>query len=139
MRNVTFAIFIIMFFAAASCRAQEEHPIDKYLEDEIAKDWTTEGINTATSEAMEKWEAEMNKYYNKLLASSLSNDSKEMLKSAQAEWAKYRDLEFKNIDNIVGQLHGAVYATKAIANKNGIVKARALKLKEYYELLNTAI
>ena len=65
----------------------------------------------------------------------LDKDSKAVLKSAQVEWIKFRDLEFRNIANIFSKIQGTMYTTMHSASKNEIVKRRALDLKEYYELL----
>jgi uncharacterized protein YecT (DUF1311 family) len=134
MKKIIMLLMFILLLSPHSALAQEKHPIDKFEEEEIAKDSTTSGMNIATAKAMEKWDTEMNKYY-KLLMSILDKDSKAILKSAQIEWIKFRDLEFRNIANIFGKIQGTMYTTMHVASKNEIVKRRALDLKEYYELL----
>lgn len=136
MRSVRFAVLLIILFTSTVCFAQEKHPIDKYLESEIAKDSTTAGMANASVKAREKWDAEMNKYYN-LLMSISDEKSKMILRTAQRAWIDYRDKEFKNIDNIFGQLQGTMYIPMASQSKTEIVKRRAMDLKEYYELLKS--
>lgn len=133
MKKTLIIVFITLFYATFSF-AQEQHPIDKFLEDEISKDSTTAGMNNATLKAMGKWNIELNKYY-KLLMGILDTKSTDMLKASQRAWVEYRDKEFENINNIFGQLQGTMYTTVAIDNKLAIVKTRAEDLKQYYELL----
>jgi uncharacterized protein YecT (DUF1311 family) len=134
MKHSRFIIVIVILFISTVCFAQVKHPIDKFEEDEIAKDSTTAGMANASVKAREKWDAEMNKYY-KLLMSILDKKSKEILKTSQKAWVEYRDKEFKNIQNIYTQLQGTMYIPMESQDKTEIVKSRALELKAYYELL----
>ena len=52
MKKLCPIMFLVAIFVATTCFAQNEHPIDKTLKDEIAKDWTTTGMNSATLRAM---------------------------------------------------------------------------------------
>jgi uncharacterized protein YecT (DUF1311 family) len=87
-----------------------------------------------TEEAMEMWDVELNKYY-KLLIGILDENSKNELKYAETMWIKYRDSEFRNINNIYAKMEGTMYIPMYVYAKMNIVKERALKLKDYYELL----
>lgn len=44
-------------------------------------------------------------------------------------------MEFKNIDNIFSKLNGTMYIPVRVSSKGGIVKQRALELKDYYDLI----
>ena len=84
MTSVRFAMLLVMLFTSTVCFAQDKHPIDKYLECEIAKDSTTAGMVNASVKAREKWDAEMNKYY-KFLMSILDEKSKEILRDPNGQ------------------------------------------------------
>ena len=100
----------------------------------MEKDYSTAGMVKCTEEAMKMWDTELNNYY-KLLIGILDEKSKNSLKYAETMWIKYRDSEFKNIYNVYSKLEGTMYIPMYVYAKMEIVKERALKLKDYYELL----
>ena len=134
MKSIRLAVLLVMLFVSTVCFAQVKHPIDKFEEDEIAKDSTTAGMANASVKAREKWDAEMNKYY-KLLMGILDEKSKEILRTSQRAWIEYRDKEFKNIQNIYTQLQGTMYIPMESQDKTEIVKSRAKKLEYFHFLL----
>ena len=123
--------FISYSFAEESA---SKHPIDQFEEEQIEKDWSTAGMVNATVEATNKWEEEMNKYY-ELLKQELSSSEKEQLIKSQEAWLKFHGEEVKNITNVFAQLTGTIYITMRAANFRELVKIRAQDLKDYYELI----
>jgi len=118
------------------CLAEQtiQHPIDQFEEEQIEKDWSTAGMVNATVEATNKWEVEMNKYY-ELLKQELRSSEKEQLIKSQEAWLKFYREEVKNITNVFAQLTGTIYITMRAANYRELVKIRAQDLKDYYELI----
>jgi uncharacterized protein YecT (DUF1311 family) len=135
MKKIYFFIIFYFLIGISVSKAQESsHPIDKYMDSCMEKDYSTAGMVKCTEEAMEMWDVELNKYY-KLLIGILDENSKNELKYAETMWIKYRDSEFRNINNIYAKMEGTMYIPMYVYAKMNIVKERALKLKDYYELL----
>lgn len=131
---------IIIFFSSlvmlTNCFADAggQHLIDKFEEESIKQDWTTAGMVNATVKATKMWEEEMNKYY-ELLKQELSLSEREQLIKSQEAWLNFREKEIKNITNVFDQITGTIYLPMRAANFRELVKARALDLKQYYELI----
>ncbi len=128
-------LFLFLLFPPSShSQRAKKHPIDKALEDCIAKDSSTAGMTNCTYKAQEMWDQELNKVYNGL-ASRLEGEGKEALKAAQLEWMKYRDTEYKLIDAIYSPLKGTMYIPMRASERMEIVKKRAMELRGHLELV----
>lgn len=57
------------------------------------------------------------------------------LRSAQLEWIKYRDLDFKLIDSIYDGMQGTMYIPMRVEARLEVIKKRALELKGYLDLI----
>lgn len=79
----------------------------------------------------------MNKNYGQLLR-KLKPTQKEVLKSAQLEWIKHRDADFKLIDSIYETLEGTMYISMRLDERVELVKRRALQLKGFLDLISDA-
>src|SRR6202165_5313821 len=100
MTKIFLAMATILFVATLSiAQEQTQHPIDKALEACIDKNGSTAGMVECTDKAYAAWDKELNKNYGDLMR-ALKPAQKETLKSAELEWIRYRDLEFKFIDSI---------------------------------------
>jgi uncharacterized protein YecT (DUF1311 family) len=79
---------------------EKEHPIDVWLEKCMEKEnYTTAGMLNCSSQALDKWDKELNRVYKELIK-KLSPEEKELLKQSQQQWIKFRDTEFKFLDNL---------------------------------------
>jgi len=143
MNKKQLILSILILFLAISAFAQDYKPIvdedkqkiDKFMDDLIDRDSTTTGISNAHSAAEEKWDIVLNKYY-KLLMGILDKEGQKRLKEAQLAWIKYRDAEIENIyTNLLKASGGSSQINMASAEILGLTEDRALKLKEYYNLL----
>jgi len=112
--------------------AQDKHPIDKLLDECLDKNPSTKGMCECGEEALKQWDTELNKYY-KLLMGILEKNSKKRLVESQLVWLKFRDSEFKFIEEGYFRDVGSYIGPTKISNKVDIVKARTLELKEYYD------
>ena len=110
----------------------KKHPIDVWLDKAIEKDSTTHGMRRATAQATEKWDAELNKVYKKLLA-ALKPDQKAALVKSQKAWIAYRDAEIATIREIIGKKDGTMWPVVAGGNVRGLTKDRALQLQGYLD------
>ena len=129
----------LLLFLPLTAHAQETkvHPIDKFYESCTNKDPSTAGMVDCTSRAYKMWDRELNKNYLSLML-KLKPAGKQSLKTAQLEWIKYRDTEFKLIDEVYGMLQGTMYIPMHAEQQLEIVKQRALVLATYLDLTGEA-
>ena len=136
IKRLLACILLLLITLAIPCFAQseKEHRIDQALEDCIEKDSSTAGMAQCTYKAEEMWDSELNKIYQQLSA-SLDEKEKEALKKAQKNWIQYRDSEFDLIGTLYSKMEGSMYIPMRAADRMEIVKARALELQNYLNLL----
>jgi uncharacterized protein YecT (DUF1311 family) len=129
------AMASILFVATLSiAQEQTQHPIDKALEACINKNGSTAGMVECTDKAYAAWDKELNKNYTELMR-TLKPTQKEALKSAELEWIKYRDLDFKLIDSLYDTMQGTMYIPMRIDAHMEVIKKRALELKGFLDLV----
>ena len=128
-------IFLLLPAAASDARQEQpEHSIDKTMGVCVDKDPSTAGMTQCIFTAAEAWDKELNKNYNRLMA-KLGAKQKQTLKAAQLEWIKYRDAEYKLIDDVYFGLQGSMYVPMRAEDRLRVVKKRALELASYLGLL----
>ena len=128
-------VLVVLLSASAVCaQEQSTHPIDKTLDACIEKDGSTAGMIQCTDNAYVAWDRQLNKNYADLMR-RLKTGQQAALKTAQLQWLKYRDSEFKVSDTIYDTLQGTMYLPMRISERLEIVKKRALDLKGYLDLL----
>jgi uncharacterized protein YecT (DUF1311 family) len=102
-------------------------------------DYSTYGMNKATSDATAKYDALMNKYY-KLLSAKLKPADRATLLAAQRSWLAYRDNETKLYSMLAKEEYSGgdtIQSTIGVSRYFDMVKARVLALFQYYaELYN---
>lgn len=130
-------LFILLSAPVVSAQAQTTHPIDQALDACIEKDGSTAGMIRCTDKAYVAWDRQLNKNYTDLTR-RLKPSQQATLKTAQLEWLKYRDADFKLIDSVYATLQGTMYLPMRIAERLEVVKKRALDLRGYLELLEEA-
>lgn len=126
------AVFLLATVSIA--QEQTQHPIDKALEACIDKNGSTAGMVECTDKAYAAWDKELNKNYGELMR-TLKPTQREALRSAQFEWIKYRDLDFKLIDSVYDTMQGTMYIPMRVDARMEVVKKRALELKGYLDLI----
>jgi uncharacterized protein YecT (DUF1311 family) len=130
-------LFILLSASLVSAQAQSTHPIDQALDACIEKDGSTAGMIRCTDKAYVAWDRQLNKNYTDLMR-RLKPSQQATLKTAQLEWLKYRDADFKLIDSVYDTLQGTMYHPMRMAERLEVVKKRALDLRGYLELLEEA-
>ena len=128
-------LLIILIPATVYSQETNVHPIDKSMENCIDKNASTAGTVKCTDIAYRMWDKELNKNYQTVM-SKLKPADKQTLKTAQLEWLKYRDTEFKLVDTIYDQLQGTMYIPMRLGQKMEIVKRRSQALATYLDLLS---
>jgi len=131
-KQLTVVWVISLFLITVPLFAKDKHPIDKLLDECIDKNTSTQGMRECGEEALKRWDVELNKYY-KLLMGILDKDAKKRLKESQLAWLKFRDLEFKFIEEGYFLDIGSYIGPTKVSNKLDIIKARVLELEIYYE------
>jgi len=138
-----FAVLILILtgllypLASASGSVYQEpaqHPIDQALDACIEKNGSTAGMVECTDKAYAAWDKELNKNYGELMR-ALKPAQKEVLRAAQLEWIKYRDMDFKFIDSVYDTMQGTMYIPMRIDARMEVVKKRALELKGFLDLV----
>jgi uncharacterized protein YecT (DUF1311 family) len=135
MIRLFLALASVLLLATVSiAQEQTQHPIDKALEACIDKNGSTAGMVECTDKAYVAWDKELNKNYGELLR-ALKSSQKEVLRVAQLEWIKYRDLDFKLIDTLYDTMQGTMYIPMRIDARMEVIKKRALQLRGFLELI----
>ncbi|MBD2077478.1 DUF1311 domain-containing protein [Phormidium sp. FACHB-592] len=109
-----------------------KHPIDRELEDCIAKNSSTNGEFQCVVKAYDRWDTELNRVYKNLKA-KLGSQGQEALESAQLKWLEFRDKEFELVNNIYPQGAGSVSRNSNAYRRVAIVKNRVLEIERYLE------
>ena len=136
-RSVVALLCLFLFASVSFAQEDSKHQIDKALDACIEKDGSTAGMVRCTDQAYAAWDKELNKNYLALMR-QLKPSQKEVLKTAQLEWIKSRDADFKVIDSIYDTLQGTMYIPMRIDARMELVKKRALQLQGYLELAGDA-
>ena len=123
-------ILFILPVKGFSEEKEKKHPIDVWLEKCMEKgDYTTDAMVSCDSQALDMWDKELNRIYKELMK-KLSPEEKELLKQSQLQWIRFRDAEFKWIDNLfLG--YGTMIPVIKMGIKLGIVKERVKMLETY--------
>jgi uncharacterized protein YecT (DUF1311 family) len=111
---------------------QEGHPIDKWVEEQIAKDPSTAGERDAYDQGAQRWDKEMNKTYRELMK-RLDRPQQAAFKNAQRNWLKFRDAESQFLAQIIQKLEGTVWLPVPSARLYKINRQRAMELKDYLD------
>ena len=135
MRKV-FAVFIILILSTSVCYSQDKklHPIDQWFSSCTSKDNSTAGMRGCLAKAYDLWDKELNKNYGDLMK-ALPQDGKAILKSAQQQWVRYKDAEFKLIDKTEGRKSGTMWLVIADDHRVNIIKQRAIELSGYLDAI----
>jgi len=136
-KNTLFSLIIGLSLTCPliTIAAEAEHAIDRKMNTCLKKDYSTVGMKNCTQQAIDDWDAELNRVY-KALRSKLNAKAKQSLKNSQSLWINYRDAEWIAIEAIYGNIYenqagGTMWGVLAISAKLEIVKDRVLELTSY--------
>lgn len=129
--NIKYIFFFILIFACSVLSQEKQTEIDSLYKLCIDKNPSTQGVINCAAIAEEAWYKEMNKYYG-LLMDILKDDEKAKFKDSQLKWAIYKDSEFDFSATMYYNLGGTMWHVVNADKRVDIVKARAIKLKDYY-------
>lgn len=109
-----------------------KHPIDSWYDQCQDKDPSTAGIVQCAAEAGERWDAELNLVYKKLLA-NLSPEQKSQIKESQRQWISFRDRESEFMGGLYGSFQGTMWRPVAADAVMRLTRDRTLELQKYLE------
>ncbi len=140
MRIHRHSIFVVIFTitlltyssTGMTASSQKKDPIDKWVEEQIAKDPSTAGEIHAYDKGAERWDKELNRIYQELMK-RLDKHQQTALEEAQTNWIKYRDAEYQAICQIIQRLEGTMWLPVPSARLYKINRQRAMELKDYLE------
>ncbi|WP_163395141.1 lysozyme inhibitor LprI family protein [Flavobacterium limi] len=138
MKKSLLSIIILCSLIGFSQTKKEiENPIDILESKCLDKDDISNAeMCNCTITARESWDKELNKYYS-LLKVKIPKEAFEILKESQKQWISYRDKEYAFISKFYYEIkEGTMWYAVAEDKKKEIVKARAVELEEYYEMLD---
>ena len=110
------------------------HPIEIEEQKCMKKaDYTTTGMTECSYKAMDMWFKEIDKYLGLLKTVTSEKEYANILK-AQENWKKYQESEFVSISIIIDK-QGTIFQNILSGKECGLVKQRALDLRNFYETL----
>lgn len=113
---------------------EELHPIEIEEQKCMKKaDYTTTGMSECSYKAMDMWFKEIDKYLG-LLKTVTSEEEYSNILKAQENWKKYQESEFVAISIIINK-QGTIFQNILSGCETGLVKQRAVDLKNLYERL----
>lgn len=116
---------------------RETYLLDLIREKKTDLDYTTYGMNKATSEWADGYDSLMNKYYNRLLK-LLTPEDKKILIAAQKSWLAYRDAEGKLITMMMNDEYsggGTLQSNIATNNYSVLIVERTNTIFDYYSTI----
>ncbi len=128
--SVAFALAL----TTAAYAADGQHVIDLTSDSCVENNPSTAGMLDCYTRAEKEWDDELNRVY-KALQAGLKPKAQDALKQAQRAWMAQRDKEFELITSINGQMEGTMWIPVMAEKRVEVVKARALALQAYLDLL----
>jgi hypothetical protein len=125
----TLCLMLLVQLVQAQTQNITVYPTDKFLENCLAhiEGQTNGGCSGCLRVAREKWEDDVEKKYEELMA--VSNDrEKQMAKSMHNSWLKYKEQHFKFLEEMYGEKTGTGQIILE-EEKMKVVKHYALRIK----------
>lgn len=134
MKKVLYLLSIVFTINIANAQQSEkEHPIDIEFSQCLTNDSTTAGMVECSYTALEKWDAELNANYKKLMQ-VLSVEQKDSLKTSQRAWIDYRDKEQNFRSQLFNSIGGTMWRIVESGKQLDFTKERAIELEQYLEI-----
>ena len=131
MKFVSVCFVLIATVTIYAQDSEDKHKIDIELENCLNDEFnhTTVAMMYCIDDALNAWDEELNRVYKELMT-FLSTDQKNVLRSAQKEWIKFRDLEYNNINSIY-DFEGTMWGQVRLMKMLNIVKDRTMTISDY--------
>ena len=113
-------------------------PIDKILEECIAKKPTLPGVAACTFQSEKLWDVELMSKYNALMK-LLSDDEQTALRKSQKQWAHQRDAEIRLMQTIFSKVQAGISnPIQGIKKMGSITKDRVMLLSNYIQMVESS-
>lgn len=134
--SIGFIILLVIYIANVCIANDKIYPIDKIELDCIAKTTgNTNEMNKCSMDTQTAWENEIKKSLDELKGILDSEDYKILLES-QKTWENYKQKNFEFTDLTPKYKEGTMFLNAKQGFRTGLIKQRALNLKEYINTLN---
>jgi len=130
-------IFVLALCLAGIANAEAKNAIDVTTDSCLESNPSTAGMVECFTRSEKQWDDELNRVY-KVLQGKLKPAGQEALKQAEKEWMAQRDKEFDLINAIHAQMDGTMWIPVMVNKRADVVKARAVALQAYVDLLTEA-
>ena len=143
LKKITVLLTALLVFSSVfSQNNKTEHYLDKEYQKCLQGNLGNLGERRCHSEFEDKWDKEMNRLYVHLIKliemhmnpihgdEAIDSITLTNFKTAQRQWLKYRDAEFKLISKIYDR-KGSMYYTLSAYRRMNFVRARAIELMYY--------
>ncbi|MBK7476631.1 MAG: DUF1311 domain-containing protein [Haliscomenobacter sp.] len=134
MKTFLFGLLGLLF--GICLKGQTPHPIDSVYSQCIENNPSTHGMVDCANTAAQAWDKELNTYY-QLLIKALPAAQKEKLRLAQRAWLSFRDLDQSFSAGMYQSFDGTMWRIIEADVRTSRIRERALRLKSYYDDLNT--
>jgi uncharacterized protein YecT (DUF1311 family) len=115
-----------------------DEPIDKILEECIAKKPTLPGVAACTLQSEKLWDVELMSKYNALMK-LLSDDEQTALRKSQKQWAHQRDAEIRLMQTIFSKVQAGISnPIQGIKKMGSITKDRVILLSNYIQMVESS-
>lgn len=116
---------------------RDDNPIDKELKTclDDPEHGSTRSMVDCEQKAYEAWDKELNSVYADLIK-TLPKEQQQDLREDQRNWLKFRDTEFKFIDDIYDSKQGTMFRPLKAGAATELVKDRTLQLHNRLDVLN---
>lgn len=127
---------VVGLFSQVSWSA--DGPIDKLLDECIAKKPTLPGLAACTLQSEKLWDVELMSKYNALMK-LLSDEEQVALRKSQKQWAHQRDAEIRLMQTIFSKVQAGISnPIQSIKKMGGITKDRVILLSNYIQMVESS-
>lgn len=117
------------------CGSKEPHAIDQWFDKAMENKFSTLEMREVQAQHYQKWDAELNRVYKKLMT-SLKPKEKELLKKAQKAWLDFFETEKTLLSQSIYQGGGTLAPLVLSSAATQMIKARACQLSQHWEAKN---
>jgi len=130
MFNFAFGNNFIVSKNNMSDNNSEIHPLDIKLQNCMAKDYSTAGMNNCVYDSIDDWQKEIDRY-SKIIKKELTPEQTVLFEQTQKDWEAYYSKEKTLLYKTIYIKTGTIHTNIAIGEIHALIKNRALFLKNF--------
>lgn len=139
MNSVKLLPLFTALFIAINCPAQtdeKEEQIDREYKTCMGSDTSAGTVSNCAYIAYDKWQNEMDKYYNRIVKDLRKPTDKASFKQSQEAWLAFKDAEFASYNHMFN-IQGSKWYILRLTSRIDVLRERTLQLKKYYEIIDS--